>query len=181
MSIKPEPTLTRSVRKATIDHHFTTRCVTGLVLAACFLVPCSWAQESERRLPESYIALLRSDVQADKTDILRRKLALSNDDAKKFWPLQRKYEYDLGKLGDEHLDIVRGYALNWDNMSDQTARELGKRFLDYQKKRLELHEKYFDRFSKELSPTIAAKFFQIEIQMENMVDIGIASAVPLIQ
>jgi hypothetical protein len=35
--------------------------------------------------------------------------------------------------------------------------------------------------SKELSPTIAAKFFQLEIQMENLGDLAVGSAVPLVR
>jgi len=157
-----------------------TRCWASLLAAACVLSVYGWADEPQRRLPESYVALLQSDVQAEKTQILERNLPLSGDEAKKFWVVQRSYEYDLSKLNDELLDIVRGYILNWDNLSDETATGLGKRLLEYEKKRVELRMKYFDRFSKELSPVIAAKFFQLEIQMENMTDLAIHSALPLI-
>lgn len=43
-----------------------------------------------------------------------------------------------------------------------------KRLLDYEKKRVELRHKYFDRFSREMSPKMAAEFVQLEIQIENM-------------
>jgi hypothetical protein len=98
-----------------------------------------------------------------------------------FWPLQRSYENDLSKLGDQGLDVIRDYMKNWDNLNDDTARSLGKRLLDYHKKRDDLHGKYFDRISKDISPMIAAKFFQIETQLEDIVDLGIASSVPLIK
>jgi hypothetical protein len=169
---------TMSIRLKNI---FTRKYWVSLLIAVFAIGVFSWAQESQRTLPESYIALLRSDVQAHKTEILGRKLSLSNDEAKKFWVLQRRYEYDLSKLNDQNLDIMRAYALNWDNLDNEAATGLGKRLLEYQKKRVELREKYFDRFSKELSPTIAAKFFQLEIQLENMVDVGIGSVVPLIK
>jgi hypothetical protein len=163
-----------------IQNILKTGCRASL-LAACVLSVYAWADEPQRRLPESYIALLQSDVQAHKAAILSEKLSLSNDEAKKFWVVQRSYEYDLSKLNDQLLDIMRAYALNWDNMSDETATALGKRLLEYEKKRVELRQKFYDRFSKELSPRIAAEFFQLEIQMENIVDVAIGSAVPLIQ
>ena len=59
---------------------------------------------------------------------------------------------------------------NWDDLSDETARSLGKRLLDYHKKREDLHGTYFDRMSKEISPMIAAKLFQIEMQLEDILD-----------
>jgi hypothetical protein len=46
---------------------------------------------------------------------------------------------------------------------------------------VDLRGRYFDRMSKEISPTIAAKFFQVETQLEDIIDLEIASAVPLIK
>jgi hypothetical protein len=153
---------------------------TGLLIAVCTLSLCGWGQQ-QNQLPESYIALLRSDIQAKKTDIVRQNLTLSDDQAKKFWPLQRTFENDLSKLGDQRLGVIRDYVKNWDNLSDETAKDLGKRLIDYHKKRVELHSNYFGRMSKEISPTIAAKFFQIETQMEDIIDLEIASSVPLVK
>jgi hypothetical protein len=138
-------------------------------------------QDTLGKLPESEIALLRADIQTKKTDILQQNLTLSDEQAKTFWPLQRSYENDLSKLGDQRLDVIREYAKNWDNLTDETAKDLGKRLLDYQKKRVDLRSRYFDRMSKEISPTIAAKFFQVETQLEDIIDLEIASLVPLIK
>ena len=150
-------------------------------MATCFVCVCTWGQQLERHLPESYVALLRSDIQTKKTDVIQRNITLSDDQARKFWPLQRSYENDLAKLGDQRLDVIRDYAKNWDDLNDETARSLGKRLLDYHKKRGDLHLKYFDRIAGEISLTIAAKFFQIEMQLEDIVDLDIASSVPLIK
>jgi hypothetical protein len=87
----------------------------------------------------------------------------------------------LAKLGDDRVNVIRDYAKSWDNMSDDTAKDLGTRMLDFQKKRVDLRKKYFERISKAITPTIAAKFFQVEIQLEDLIDLGIASAVPLVK
>ena len=152
-----------------------------LLIGAFSLCLQTGAQETIGRLPESEIALLRADIQTKKTDILQQNLTLSDEQAKKFWPLQRSYENDLAKLGDNRFEVIQEYAKNWHDLSDQTAKDLGKRYLDYQKKRVDLQSKYFDRMSKEISPTVAAKFFQIETQMEALIDLQIASFLPLIK
>jgi hypothetical protein len=139
------------------------------------------AQNSTNGVPEGYIALLRSDVQAKKVDIIRQNITLTDEQANKFWPLQRSYEDDLSKLGDDRVNVIRDYAKNWDNLSDSTAKDLGNRLLDYQKKRVDLRKKYFDRISKEITPTVAAKFFQVEVQLEDLLDLEIASSVPLVK
>ena len=135
----------------------------------------------QRRFPESYVALLRSDIQTKKTNVIQQNLTLSDDQARKFWPLQRSYENDLSKLDDTGLDFIRDYAKHWEDLSDETARSLGKRVLVYRKKRDDLQGKYFDRISKEISPMIAAKFFQIEMQLEDIIDLEVASSMPLIK
>ena len=139
------------------------------------------SQQSQNALPEGYIALMRSDVQAKKTEIVRQNLTLSDSDAEKFWPLQRSYENDLAKLGDQRLQVIREYAKNWENLSDATAKDLGSRLLDFQKKRVQLREKYFNRMAKEINAIVAAKFVQVEIQLEDLLDLGIASQVPLVK
>ena len=142
----------------------------------------SGQQEGQKSaFPESYVALNRSNVQFEKTAILTQNLSLSDEDGRKFWPLQRNYENDLEKLGDQRLELIRDYVKNWDNLSDDTAKSLGRRLLEYHKKRVELAQKYFDRISKEISPTVAAKFFQLEIQLEDLTDLAVASAVPLVK
>ena len=154
--------------------------LTRLFLAACITCACGWAQDAQTQIPESYVALLRSDIQAKKTQIIEQTLALTDEQAKNFWPLQRSYQNDLSKLGDQQFDVIRDYANNWHNLSDATAKDLGKRLLVYHKKRVDLQTKYFDRISKEMSPMIAAKFFQVELQLEDIIDLEIASSVPLI-
>jgi len=158
--------------------HLATIFIAGF--ASCL---CLWGQQENEKtvVPESYIALLRSDLQNEKTTILTDNLKLSEDEATKFWPLQRSFENDLSKLGDERINVIREYAKTWPNLSDDLAKSLGKRLLEYHKKRVELSQKYFDRISKEVSATAAAKFFQIEIQLEDLLDLAIGSSVPLIK
>jgi hypothetical protein len=154
---------------------------TTLLIGTLAVCLSAAGEDTQGKLSESEIALLRADIQTKKTDILQQNLALSDEQAKAFWPLQRSYENDLSKLGDQRLQVIREYAKNWDNLTDETAKDLGKRLLDYQKRRVDLRGRYFDRMSKEISPTIAAKFFQVETQLENIVDLEIASSVPLIK
>jgi hypothetical protein len=157
----------------------------GIAFSLCFVTLCATAEAQTTTkadgVPDGYIALLRSDVQSQKVDIIRQNITLSEQQAKTFWPLQRSYENELSALGDERVNVIKDYAKNWDNLSDSTAKDLGTRLLDYQKKRVDLRKKCFDRMSKEVTPTVAAKFFQVEIQLENLIDIEIASSLPLIK
>ena len=164
-------------RSATPDMKLCTNLLIG-ILAFCL---CAAAQDTLGTLPDSEIALLRSDIQTKKTDILQQNLRMSDEQAAKFWPLQRSYENDLSKLEDQHLALIREYTKDWNNLKDETAKDLGRRLFEFQKKRVELRSKYFDRMSKEISPAIAAKFFRVEIQMEDAMDFEVGSSMPLIK
>lgn len=156
---------------------------TVYVVVLCLFTFCAIGrtQTNTNGLPEGYITLLRSDVKTKKVEIIRQNLTLTDEQSRKFWPLQQSYENDLSKLGDERVNVIRDYAKSWDNLADAEAKDLGNRLLDFQKKRVDLRKKYFDRISKEVTATIAAKFFQIEIQLEDLIDLGIASSVPLVK
>ncbi|MDX2181744.1 MAG: hypothetical protein SFV18_19280 [Bryobacteraceae bacterium] len=132
-------------------------------------------------IPDGYVALMRSGIKTKKVEIVRQNLTLSEDQAGKFWPLHRSYENDLSKLNDDRFNLIKEYAAAWENLSEPTARDLGRRLLDFQKKRVDLRRKYFDRMSKEISPTVAAKFFQVELQLESLLDLEVASVVPLVK
>src|SRR5712672_1095114 len=105
---------------------------TTLLIGTLAVCLSAAGEDTQGKLSESEIALLRADIQTKKTDILQQNLALSDEQAKAFWPLQRSYENDLSKLGDQRLQVIREYAKTWDNLTDETAKDLGKRLLDYQ-------------------------------------------------
>jgi hypothetical protein len=84
-------------------------------------------------------------------------------------------------LNDDRLQIIRDYSKSWDSLSDETAKDLGNRALKFQEERVKLRRKYFDRIAKVITPSISAKFFQIENQLEDLLDLEVASALPLVK
>ena len=54
----------------------------------------------------NYLQLLRSDVNARKVELVNSIMKLSAEDAKKFWPIYRDYENDLGKQAIDRAELV---------------------------------------------------------------------------
>jgi hypothetical protein len=50
-----------------------------------------------------------------------------------------------------------------------------------EKRRTKLKKKYFKKFEKALSAVVAAKFVQVENQINLLIDLQIASELPLIK
>jgi outer membrane murein-binding lipoprotein Lpp len=127
------------------------------------------------------IELLRSDVQADKTKIMAAMMQLDDKDAAIFWPIYREYESELSKLYDAKVAGILDYADNYLQMSDVKADDLATRALQWEDQRTDLKKKYYGSFKKALSPIKAARFLQVENQLLLIVDLQIASSLPIVE
>ena len=130
---------------------------------------------------EAYIELLRSDVKTKKVAIITEVMQFTNKEAKAFWPVYREYEFELTKLGDLRIELIKDYARNYQTMTDEKAKELVEKALKLEGKRTKLKKKYFKKFDKVLSSKTVAQFLQLENQINLLIDLQIASELPLIK
>jgi hypothetical protein len=66
-------------------------------------------------------------------------------------------------------------------MTNQQASDLAMEVFDLEEKGTDLKRKYFKRFAKVIPPLKAARFFQIENQINMAIDLQVASSLPLIK
>lgn len=146
--------------------------------AALAVAPALVAQQ---QIPQAYIDALRSDLRADKEKIITAAMQMDEPTSKQFWPIYRDYQNELGKLTDERIQLIKDYADQWKTLTDPQADALAKRVLSLQNNRHKLLEKYYKRFSKSISPYTGAKWLQVENQLLQLMDVKIASELPLIK
>jgi hypothetical protein len=127
------------------------------------------------------ITLLRSDVQAQRTDVVAHTMQLSDADAKNFWPLYREYVAKEQAIGDQRVSAIKDYASQYDTMNDAQADGLADRMLAFDKSRTQLRADYYPKFKKAIGAKQAAKFLQVDNRLNLLVDLQIANAVPIIQ
>ncbi len=130
---------------------------------------------------DAYVELLKSDVRTQKVAVITEAMQFTDEESSAFWPVHREYELELSKIVDDRIELIRDYVQNYDNLTDKTARELAKNVFALEKRRTKLKKKYFKRFERALSATIAAKFIQVENQINLLIDLQIASELPLIK
>jgi len=65
-------------------------------------------------------------------------------------------------------------------MTDEKADQLIKNAMAYQKQRDELLGKYYERIKQELGAVTAARFVQVEHQLLTIIDLRIASSLPVV-
>lgn len=127
------------------------------------------------------IALLRSDVQAQKTEIIGKTMQLSDTDAKTFWPLYREYANKQQTLGDQRVAIIKDYANQYDTMTDAQADSLADRLIKFDKARTQLRAEYYPKFKKAIGAKQAAKFLQVDNRLTLIVDLQLANSIPIMQ
>ena len=129
----------------------------------------------------SYIELLRSDVKTEKKALITEVMQFSEEDASKFWPIYKEYEFELDKLGDKRIAFIKEYAENYQKMTDLKADEIMQSAFNYQEERLDLKKDLYKSLKEKLSPSKAAKFFQLEHQIQLLIDLQINAELPLLE
>lgn len=161
-----------------------------------FIGVFAYAQQQEQADPEqgqvvlpdgqtmnmkTYIELMRTNLRAQKKQILSQSMGLDEAQAKVFWPIYNDYEHDLSKLTDRGVDIVMDYAKNYENLSDEKAKDLMDRTLDNQTEKLKLRKAYAKKMEDAMSAKVAARFLQIDAVVNKMIELQIDSKLPLIK
>jgi Spy/CpxP family protein refolding chaperone len=169
--------------------------IAALVLTgACFaLAPKSLAQaapsaqsattgsKSPQQVSDQDIALMRQDIRSEKKQLIAANLTLTDTEATKFWPVYDQYTAELTKINDTKYALIKEYATNWGSVTDEQAASLIKRSLAADDAIAQLRTKYVPIFSQVLPGKKVATFFQLDRRLSNLIDLQLASQIPLVQ
>ena len=128
-----------------------------------------------------YVELLRSDIKTQKKFLVSQTMTSSEEDASVFWPIYKEYEIELDKLGDKRIANIRDFANNYEKMTNQLADKIIDQAFNYQEERLKLKRNMYPKLKNKFNPTTAAKFIQLEHQIQLIVDLKINAELPLIK
>jgi len=146
-----------------------------LILTAIFLLS---TLALNAQTTNDIIELLKSDVKNDRKAIITATMNFTDAESELFWPIYREYEYKLEELADNRIAMLKEFAENYDNITNEKADELMKSAFSFFEDRLSLNKKYYNKFAEELSPTIAAKYMQVENEIQLLIDMSIMAEVP---
>ena len=170
--------------------------LTSLITLPIFIASSSLAQDKTQKAESkttassdtdtkeknirAYIELMRADIRQQKAEIMGSVMELSAEDAAKFWPIYSEYDADLTKLNDRRVANIEEYARTYNQMTDEKADELIQKSLAYQRERAELLAKTYERVKEATGATTAARFVQVEHQLLLIIDLQIASSLPVV-
>ena len=129
----------------------------------------------------AYVTLLRTDIKAERKDIINAIMQFNDSDATKFWPVFQEYDAELTTIGDGRMKLIVDYARNYENLTNEQADALMSKAFELEAQRAILKKKYFDKMKAQLSATQAAKFFLVENQIQHIIDLQISASLPVVQ
>lgn len=141
-----------------------------------------WAQTevSAKPITDADIQLLRADVQAQKNQIITDTMQFTVEESSAFWPVYKDYAGEQHTIADKRLALIKDYAQNYDSLNNAKATDMVQRLFAVDDATQDLRKKYFARFEKALGAKRAAKFYQVDNRLTLLVNLQLASEIPLI-
>jgi hypothetical protein len=133
--------------------------------------------------PADNMQILRDKLKADKKVVVAANMALTEGEAKGFWPVYEDYQKELQKLNERTANVIVAYAkeYNADSLTDDKAKTLMNQYLDIQEAEVKLQRSFVPKLSKALPMKKVARYLQIESKIRAIVKYELASEVPLAQ
>jgi hypothetical protein len=131
-------------------------------------------------LSDDDIKLIRQDIQGAKDDIIKDTMQLSEAEGTAFWPVYKEYAGGQRAIAEKRFAVILDYTKHVETLTDADASSLTQRMLQSEDEVQELRKKYFPKFEAALGAKRAAKFYQIDNRLTMILNVQLASEIPLI-
>ncbi|GAB3090487.1 hypothetical protein [Lysobacter terrae] len=165
---------------------FTARAAT-LVAALMLSSPLFAAGLSNPTLEERQVLAKAEEAQVQespqKRAFIDQQLALSPQDAAKFWPIYEQHQAALNDLNRRSVENILTYARAWNagSVDDETANRVAREAIAIEEDEAALLKRTYVHASKAVSPAQAARYVQIEAKARSVLRAQAMMSVPLIK
>jgi len=162
-------------------------CLSVCVLLLAAMLPAqqstspSGTNMTTEQVNDANIQLMRQDIRSERKKIVASNMPLTETEATKFWPLYDRYIGETIKVNDERYGLIKEYAKSYDSMTDEQADTFIKRWVALDQDNTQLRLKFIPEFEKVISHKKTAMFFQIDRRIAMMIELQLASQVPLVK
>jgi len=146
-----------------------------LLMALC-VAASAMAEDAE----EASLELLVATLQADQKALVEVNLKLDDAETKSFWPVYDRYHGELDSVSDRLAKLIEDYTANFGTMSDEEALQIVEDFVELERERAEVREKYVEPFSEVLPGRKLVRFYQIENKVQALLRYELAREIPVI-
>lgn len=138
-------------------------------------------ENSDHVISDRDVNLLRKNLRSQRKQLIAANLQLSDAEAAKFWPVYDQYVTELMAINDKKFAVIQDYADNWGKLTDQQSLMLIRQWTDFDMQISQLRQKYVPIVAKALGGKKTATFMQLDRRIAMMVELQVASQMPLVQ
>lgn len=132
-------------------------------------------------ISDQQINLLRKDLRSKRKQLIAANLELTDTEAAKFWPVYDQYMTELIALNDKKFAVIQDYADNWGKLTNEQSLTFIQQWTDMDIAAMQLRQKYVPIVSKVLDGKKTATFMQLDRRITMMIELQVASQMPLVQ
>jgi len=138
-------------------------------------------ESSSHTISNQDLDLLRKDLRAKRKQLIAANLRLTEDEAKRFWPVYDQYMKELIVINDKKFALIQNYADNLGKMTDFESLLFIRNWLDSDIATTQLRQRYVPIVAKVLDGKKTATFFQLDRRIAMMLELQVSSQMPLVQ
>ena len=138
-------------------------------------------ESSSHTISNQDLDLLRKDLRAKRKQLIAANLRLTEDEAKRFWPVYDQYIKELVVINDKKFALIQNYADNLGKMTDFESLLFIRNWLDSDIATTQLRQRYVPIVAKVLDGKKTATFFQLDRRIAMMLELQVSSQMPLVQ
>jgi hypothetical protein len=151
------------------------------LLVASLLLVFAAAPLRAGEAEDASMEILRETLRSNKKALVDVNLALSDEEARSFWPVYDRYQKDLGAVQDRLLRVIEDYAANFGSMTDEKARKLVDDYLAVERDRVEVRRAFLGPISEALPGRKVMRFYQIENKIDAVLRYELAATIPVVE
>ena len=154
---------------------------TGLSAQQAAPSAASGKNMTEEQVNDANVQLMRQDIRSERKKVVAANMPLTDTEATKFWLVYDRYVAETIKVNDVRYALLKDYAKNYNTATEEQADSFIKRWLALDQDNIQLRLKYIPEFERVISQKKTAMFFQIDRRVGMMIELQLASQVPLIK
>jgi len=127
------------------------------------------------------IQMMRKDIRSQRKQIIAANMKLTDSESEKFWPVYENYVSDLVSINRTKYALIKQYVETRGVLTDDEAETAVNQWVGVDQSVAELRKKYVPIFRKVLSSKNTALFYQIDRRVQLMIDLQLATSLPMIE
>lgn len=130
--------------------------------------------------PVAELQSLNAEVAPKKREFVQQQLALTEAEAKAFWPVYDAHQAALGKLNERRLANIEAYAEVWnaETTDDKAIAAVAAEALDIEKDEAALMETTYGKLKRGVPIVKAVRYLQLESKLRALIKVELAARIP---